>query len=154
MKTVNGENVSQVSVGPLSAGEERQLMWLETSFLLEIGEETLNAEKEKALVQAIGEEKIRFFVSRDGERVVGMCSVAACFSTFACDTIGIFDDFYVEPAFRGQGVARGLVQAAQRWCVEQGILSLSVTCAPCDEAMYQALGFDTPLGKTYAHCGA
>lgn len=153
MKTVNGENPASVSIGLLSDGEERQLVWLENSFLLEVGEEPLDAQKEKALIRAIREEKIRFFVARDGERMVGMCSVAECFSTFACDTVGIFDDFYVEPAFRCRGVARGLARAAQRWCLEQGILSLSVTCAPCDEGMYRALGFDTPLGKTYAHCG-
>ncbi len=154
MKKINGETLAPVSVGLLSAGEERQLARLENSFLLEIGEAPLNAEKEKALGRAIREERIRFFVARDGERVVGMCSVAVCFSTFTCGTVGIFDDFYVEPAFRGRGVARELAHAAQRWCLEQGIPSLSATCAPCDEAMYQALGFDTPLGRTYAHCGA
>ena len=37
------------------------------------------------------------------------------------------------------------------WCRERGIASLTVTCAPCDEGMYRALGFDTPLGQTLAH---
>jgi len=154
MKKINGEKPASVSIGLLSIGEERQLVWLENSFLLEIGEEPLDAEKEKALDLAIREERIHFFVARNGERMAGMCSVAVCFSTFACGMVGIFDDFYVEPAFRGQGVARELARATQRWCLEQGIPSLSVTCAPCDEAMYQALGFETPLGRTYAHCGA
>lgn len=146
--------VHSVSIRLLSAGEERELVRVENSFLLEIGEEPLDEKRERALIRAIEEEQILFFVARDGEHIVGMGSVVKCFSTFACGMIGIFDDFYVDPAFRGQGVARRIVQAAQRWCSEQGIPSLSVTCAPCDEGMYQALGFHTPLGKTYAHCGA
>ena len=27
---------------------------------------------------------------------------------------------------------------------------LSVTCAPCDESMYRALGYEVPLGLTLA----
>lgn len=30
-------------------------------------------------------------------------------------------------------------------------VSLTVCCAPCDEKMYQALGFDIGLGTTFAH---
>ena len=44
-----------------------------------------------------------------------------------------------------------LAEAAQKWCREEGVASLSVTCAPCDEQMYQALGFQIPLGRTYAY---
>ena len=29
--------------------------------------------------------------------------------------------------------------------------SLTVCCAPCDEKMYRALGFDIGLGITFAH---
>jgi len=62
----------------------------------------------------------------------------------------MFEDFYIEPVFRKKGIARKLAQAAQDWCEKVGIASLTVCCAPCDEEQYQALGFDTPLGKTYA----
>ena len=48
-----------------------------------------------------------------------------------------------------------ILQTEQGWlmeafCRERGIASLTVTCAPCDEAMYRRLGFDTPLGGTLA----
>lgn len=79
-----------------------------------------------------------------------MCSVAKCFSTFACADTGVFDDFYIEPVFRRKGIARMLARAAQKWSRENGLASLMVTCAPCDEAMYQALGFDIRLGTTFA----
>ena len=89
-------------------------------------------------------------MAKRGYRAVGMCSVAKCFSTFACTDTGVFDDFYIEPVFRKKGVARKLAQAAQDWCKENGLASLTVTCAPCDEGMYQALGFDIRLGSTFA----
>jgi len=74
-----------------------------------------------------------------------MCSVATYYSTFSYSNVGVYEDFYVEPAFRGKGIARKLAEAARRWCQEHGIASLTVCCAPCDEAMYRALGFDTGL---------
>ena len=74
-----------------------------------------------------------------------MCSVARCFSTFACSDVGVFEDFYVEPELSGRGVARMLAQAAQEWCRANGVASLTVCSAPCDAEMYQALGFGMPL---------
>ena len=80
-----------------------------------------------------------------------MCSVARCFSTFACGETGVLDDFFIEPAFRKRGIARMLARAAQDYGKAEGMASLTVCCAPCDEGMYQSLGFDTRLGATYAH---
>ena len=90
-------------------------------------------------------------MAKRGYRAVGMCSVAKCFSTFACTDTGVFDDFYIEPVFRKKGVARILAQEAQEWSNENGLASLTVCCAPCDEEMYQALGFNIRLGSTFAH---
>ena len=128
-----------------------QLFKLENGYLLEIGEEPLTEEKQERLSQAIRDGKITFFIARRGTRAAGMCSVVRSFSTFACCDTGVFEDFYVEPVFRGKGIARMLAQAAQEWSRENGLASLTVTCAPCDEEMYQALGFDARLGMTFAH---
>ena len=102
------------------------------------------------LTQAVREGRITFLVARRDGRAVGMCSVAEIFSTFACGPVGQLEDFYVEPVFRRRGVARQLVQAAQALCWERSIASLTVCCAPCDEAMHRALGFTAPLGRTLA----
>lgn len=133
--------------------EDWQLKKLENGFLKEIGEQTLTEEWQERLAQAIRDGKILFFVAKRGCRTVGMCSVAKCFSTFACSHIGVFDDFYIEPVFRKKGIARKLVLAAQEWSRENGMASLTVCCAPCDEKMYQSLGFDTHLGTTFAYLG-
>ena len=140
-----------ITVEKLSDPDDWQLKKLENGFLKEIGEPPATEEKQKQLAQSIRDGKIAFFVAKRGCQAVGMCSVAKCFSTFTCADAGVFDDFYIEPAFRRKGVARMLAQAAQKWCEENALASLTVTCAPCDEGMYQALGFDTALGKTFAY---
>ena len=144
------ENVP-ITVEVLEDPKDWQLKKLENGFLKEIGEEPATEEKQEQLAQAIRDGKITFFVAKRGYRTVGMCSVAKCFSTFACTDTGVFDDFYIEPVFRKKGVARKLALAAQDWCKEKGLASLTVCCAPCDEGMYQALGFDVRLGSTFAH---
>lgn len=140
-----------ITVEILTDPEDWQLKKLENGFLKEIGEEPATEEKQEQLAQAIQDGKITFFVAKRGYRTVGMCSVAKCFSTFACTDTGVFDDFYIEPVFRRKGIARKLAQTAQNWCKEKGLASLTVCCAPCDEGMYQALGFDVRLGSTFAH---
>ena len=118
--------------------------------MTEVGEEALTEEKQKRLAEAIRAEKISFFLAMRGTRAVGMCSVARCFSTFSCGDIGVFEDFFIEPVFRRKGIARKLAQAVQAWCRENGMASLTVSCAPCDEGMYRALGFALPLGQSFA----
>ena len=140
-----------ITVEILSDPEDWQLKKLENRFLKEIGEQMLTEEKQEKLQQAIRDGKITFFMAKRGYRAVGMCSVAKCFSTFACSDTGVFDDFYIEPAFRRKGAARKLAQAAQQWCSDNTVSSLTVCCSPCDEGMYRALGFDVRLGSTFAY---
>ena len=140
-----------ITVEVLSDPEDWQLKKLENGFLKEIGEASATEEKQEQLTQAIRDGRITFFVAKRGCRAVGMCSVAKCFSTFACSDTGVFDDFFIEPVFRRKGIARKLAEAAQAWCKKNSLASLTVTCAPCDEQIYQSLGFDVHLGNTYAH---
>ena len=139
-----------IKIEVLADSEDGQLRKLEDSFLKEIGEQTLTEEKQKQLVEAISDGRITFFFAKRGYRAIGMCSVVKCFSTFTCTDTGVFEDFYVEPAFRNKGIARMLGHAAQEWSHEQELSSLTVCCASCDEEMYRHLGFDILLGKTYA----
>lgn len=147
--TNNDEILFTVEI--LGNPKDRQFLKLENDFKKCIGEEPLTEEKQKLLQCAIEEGKITFFVAKHGDRAIGMCSVAKYYSTFSCSDTGVYEDFYVEPDFRGKGIARKLAEAAKRWCRDNGISSLSVCCAPCDEKMYQALGFDERLGATFAH---
>lgn len=127
-----------------------QLLKLENSFLAEIREEPLTGGKKERLADAVRAGRIAFFLAMRGSRAVGMCSVSPCFSTFACGETGVFDDFYVEPPFRRQGAARLLARAAQGWCRERGMASLTVGCSAGDVGMYRALGFEVELGAMLA----
>lgn len=130
---------------------DERLFRLEDRFRRAVGEEPMTEEERERLSAAVRAGQIVFFLAMWETQAVGLCSVSPCFSTFACGEVGSFEDFYLEPDFRGKGAARLLAQAARDWCREEGIASLTVTCAPCDEGMYRALGFDTPLGQTLAH---
>lgn len=139
-----------ITVEILSDPGDWQLQKLENGFLMEIGEGALTEEKQEQLRQAIRDGKITFFAAKRGYRAVGICSVSPYFSTFACKNCGMFDDFYIEPVFRRQGIARLLAAAAQNWCREQDMASLTVSCSDGDIDMYRSLGFDTRLGTTLA----
>lgn len=140
-----------ISVEILKDPDDWQLKKLENGFLKEIGEEALSEEKQEALAKAVKEGKIIFFLAKRLTRAVGMCSVAKYWSTFSCAETTVFEDFYIEPAFRGKGIARMLAREAQKWCTDNGISSITVCCAPCDEEMYKSLGFASELGKSFAY---
>jgi len=127
-----------------------ELWALENAFLQEIGEQSMEEDAQLRLKEAVKEEKIFFFIAKKNGLPIGMCSVSPCFSTFACKLCGVFDDFYVLPAYRKHGVARLLVKTAQDWCKEHNYASLTVGCSRQDEAMYHSLGFDTELGVLLA----
>lgn len=139
--------------GPEGPALDWQLRRLQNGFRAEIGEEPLDDGAIARLTQAIREERVTFFLAKRGARAVGMCSVSPGFSTFCCGEVGTFDDFFVEPVFRKQGAARLLASAAQDWCARRGLGSLTVCCAPCDEEMYQALGFHMRLGASFTWLG-
>ncbi len=139
------------TVEELQESDHWQLLRLENGFRAETGEGCLDERAQERLLDAVRGGRITFFAAKRGSRAVGICSVSRSFSTFGCSDVGVFDDFFVEPAFRGRGIARKLARSAQAWCSANGLASLTACCAPCDEGMYRALGFDVRLGTTYAY---
>ena len=59
----------------------------------------------------------------------------------------MFEDFYIRPACRHRGAARGLLRFAY---ADSGVSTLTVGCADCDLEMYRALGFSISLGNLLA----
>lgn len=99
------------------------------------------------LQDAVAKERILFFGCEGQGRLLGICSVTLGFSTFCYDTSGVFEDFYILPEMRHQGIARSLAAFARQ---ESGVKTLTVGCAPVDRAMYEAIGFRIPLGEMLA----
>ncbi len=131
-----------------------QILELMDGYKAAIGEEPLAQAQKEALAAAIEAGRITFLLAKRGWRAVGMCSVCETFSTFQCAPGGVFEDFYVLPAFRGEGVARRLAEAAFAHCSARGIVSLWVGCADCDVELYKSLGFRIPLGQLLTWSGA
>ena len=125
----------------------RSLAELQRAYKSEIGEDAPSETDMETLAEAIAAERILFFGAWDGPALVGCCSVTVGFSTFGYAPSGVFEDFYVRPAYRHRGIARELVKTAYR---ESGVSSMTVGCADCDVPMYRALGFTVRLGNLLA----
>ncbi len=63
-----------------------------------------------------------FFLSRDGTRIAEMT-----YRRLSPDRI-LIDHTFVDPALRGRGVARQLLDAAVAWARQEGVL-ISATCS-------------------------
>ena len=132
----------------ITASEIDELWELQKAYKSEIHENSPTDADRERLAEAIREGKIRFYGAWNETVPVGCCSVTMGFSTFNYAESGVFEDFYILPQYRHQGIARKLVQFAR---TESGVQSLTVGCADCDKAMYQALGFSVPLGNLLAY---
>ncbi len=123
-------------------------LWeLQKLYKAEIGEDEPDEDAQKRLRDAVAAEHILFFGAFEGDLLIGCCSVTVGFSTFLYRPSGVFEDFYIRPAYRHRGIARRLVRFAAR---ESGVSSLTVGCADCDEPMYRSLGFSIRLGNLLA----
>ena len=126
------------------------LRQLHIAYKQEIHEER-PAEADFARLRAAMEEnRIIFYGALDRDALISCCSVCPAFSTFNYQKSGVFEDFYIVPPYRHQGVARQLVQYAWQ---QSGVASLTVGCADCDVEMYKALGFNISLGNMLAYDG-
>lgn len=116
-----------------------------------VGEQNFGEEELKRLKSAIIEERIIFYIAFDQGKIIGTCSISKAFSTFNSYSMGIFEDFYILPDYRRQGIARELVNNVFRDCRIRGIKSIWVGC--CDDyvKMYGSLGFDIKLGNLLTH---
>ncbi len=131
----------------ISASEFDVLWELHRAYKAEIKEDMPGDTDRESLVEAIEEDRIRFYGAWDGDLLVGCCSVTVGYSTFNYAASGVFEDFYICPRYRHKGNARELVRLAR---AESGIRSLTVGCADCDVRMYQSLGFSVRLGNLLA----
>ena len=127
---------------------ELDALWeLQRAYKAEIGEAEPTAEDRERLREAIEKGQILFYGAWAGTELIGCCSVTVGFSTFDYKASGVFEDFYIRPACRHRGAARGLLRFAYE---DSGVSSLTVGCADCDLEMYRALGFSIPLGNLLA----
>lgn len=126
-----------------------ELWALHQAYKAAIGEDAPTDRDRDSLREAMARGDILFYgcLGDDGT-LIGCCSVSPTFSTFRYSRAGVFEDFYIAPAWRRRGIARKLVAFA---AAESGVGSLTVGCADCDRDMYKALGFSVELGHMLAY---
>ena len=132
----------------ISAAQTDAWWELQKLYKAEIGEDEPEIEGKARLAKAMERRTINFYGAWEEGRLIGCCSVTVGFSTFDYRPSGVFEDFFIRPEYRHQGIARQLVQFAYG---ESGVSSLTVGCADCDVQMYQSLGFSIPLGNLLAY---
>ena len=126
----------------------QELVDLQTAYKSEIGEECPDKSDFESLMNAIEQGKINFYGCICDGKLVACCSICLNYSTYNYGTAGVFEDFYILPAYRHKGIARKLVKFAY---ANSGVDTMSVGCADCDIGMYNALGFNMPLGNMLAY---
>ena len=126
----------------------QELENLQTAYKYEIGEDRPSKSDFESLMNAIEQGKINFYGCVCDGKLVACCSICLTYSTFKYNTAGVFEDFYILPAYRHKGIARKLVEFAY---ANSGVSSLSVGCADCDIGMYNALGFVFSFGFMLAY---
>ena len=130
--------------GKIDPSEIDALWELQKQYKAEIGEDEPERGAKERLADAIGRGTISFYGVWDEKTLIGCCSVTVGFSTFDYLPSGVFEDFYIRPAYRHRGIARQLMRFAYG---ESGISSLTVGCVDCDVELYKSLGFTVPLGN-------
>lgn len=120
---------------------------LQIAYKKAIGEDEPQNSDLEALKCAMKYGRILFFGCRENGQLVGCCSVSITFSTYCYAASGVFEDFYILPAYRHRGIARKLVRYAYE---NSGVSSMTVGCADCDLPMYQSLGFSIQIGHMLA----
>lgn len=131
----------------ISAEDFEELVVLQKAYKTEIGECLPTDGELESLKNAIQKEQIHFYGCRYDAALIACCSVCYTYSTFHYGKSGVFEDFYIQPEYRHQGIARKLVSFAYE---QSGVGSLTVGCANCDMPMYQSIGFRIPLGNMLA----
>ena len=147
IKIMEDTNMKFVKIGTEMFDE---LKSLQKDYKVAIGEGVPSETELESLRKAIEQGHIHFYGCSCDESLVACCSICVTFSTFNYDKSGVFEDFYIKPEYRHKGIARKLVSYAFE---QSEVSSLTVGCADCDVEMYQAIGFQIPLGNMLAYGG-
>ncbi len=131
----------------LVISEFGKLIELEQKYKKSINEPELNTEQIRRLRLAVQNDEIKFFVGEVNSKIIAICSLSIIFSTFLCQHIAIFEDFYIEKDFRHKGVASNLVNYVFDTMKSENVTSVWVGCADIDVDMYKSLGFTISLGN-------
>jgi len=104
------------------------------------------------LAQFLEQGKYQLFVAADGEELIGFLSMYESYALYAEGEFGTIAEFYVDPAYRGQGLGQALLNEAKKFGREHGWMRLEVTTPPLPEyartlAFYEREDFAVAGGR-------
>ena len=104
------------------------------------------------LRQFIEKGKYHVIVAWEGEQPVGFLSIYESYALYAEGAFGTIAEFYVEPAYRSQGVGQDVLDVAKKFGLERGWKRLEVTTPPLPEFLrtlifYERGGFAVAGGR-------
>jgi GNAT superfamily N-acetyltransferase len=79
-----------------------------------------------------------------GSRAVGHVVVTVCYSMEYGGLIAIVDDLYVQPGYRGRGLATAALAEVRAWCAARSLRAIKVETGPDNaaaQAAYRRAGF-------------
>jgi GNAT superfamily N-acetyltransferase len=99
---------------------------------------------------------MRAFLARVDEVAVGICLIAICPASLTLGEFWMVRDMFVDPRWRGTGVARGLLDAVSAAARERGALRLTLQTEDDNEAalrLYERYGFGPVTGLRHLTLG-
>jgi GNAT superfamily N-acetyltransferase len=87
----------------------------------------------------------RWFVADDSGRLIGTClaTLSSGRSNILKDISAMLAGIYVEPEYRGRGIARRLTEEAIAWCKERRCVRIRLNASSMGRPLYESLGFVT-----------
>jgi len=96
------------------------------------------------LTERLQREDSVLLLARIADGVVGFTQLYPTFSSVRAARVWVLNDLYVEPAARGRGVARALLQAASDFAFDDGAIRLELETTADNigaQALYHATGW-------------
>jgi ribosomal protein S18 acetylase RimI-like enzyme len=85
-----------------------------------------------------------FYLARAGDEVIGSAAVFindGKTNQVLLDSYATIAGVYVDPAYRGRGIARTLTESAIAWARARNCASIRLTASKDAESLYRSLGF-------------
>lgn len=84
-----------------------------------------------------------WFIAEDGSRIAGTsCATVPASSGYIYKKpVATLSGVYVDPAYRGRGIARALTNAAIEWCRNRGCPAVRLIASDAGRPLYESLGF-------------
>ena len=118
-------------------------------FKRSVNENELGKTQLSALSNAVSSGNIEFFIAKQEEEIIGICSVSLVFSTYTCSDVAIFDDLFVLENRRGRGISRKFINYVFEKLKERGVSSVW-SCSKNNSEQLKSLGFNLMLGDLLA----